>query len=297
MIRAATPGDAEALKAFLAGNERAAMFPLSTLHNGGLMPPDAPLDGPGQMHGWLVAGASGVQGGIQGFLGLSGGGHLMAFWPDAGGDGWASMRPHLVGRAVATVIVPDGQADPVLAGLGLSDASVRHRDEEPGFVLDLADLRLPDVAGFHLAPLADHLPQVIRWRIGYLGELFAVKGAEAEARAADDVARWIAADSHRLLMRGDAPVAMSGFNARIPGVVQIGGVWTPPELRGQGLARRCVALHLDRARVQGITRAVLFAANDAAASAYRAIGFVRQGSMGVIELAAAATVSPTMVTK
>ncbi|MFT4150939.1 MAG: GNAT family N-acetyltransferase [Paracoccaceae bacterium] len=285
MIRAARPGDAPALRAFLAGRERAAMFPLSALHGGGLMPPETPLDGPGEMHGWLVEEA----GRIEGFLGLSGGGHLMPFWP---GAAWRDLRPHLAGRRVATVIVPDGQAGDPLAALGLADAPIRHRDEEPGFVLDLRDLRMPDVTGFSLAPLDRHLPLVRRWRGAYLGEIFGVTGAEAEQRAADDVARWVAADSHRLLMRGDDPVALSGFNARIPGVVQIGGVWTPPEARGQGLARRMVALHLDQARGQGVTRAVLFAANDAAAAAYRAIGFVREGSMGIVELAQPVTVTP-----
>lgn len=36
---------------------------------------------------------------------------------------------------------------------------------------------------------------------------------------------------------------------------------------------RAVALHLAEARASGVARAVLFAASDAAACAYRAIGF------------------------
>jgi predicted GNAT family acetyltransferase len=66
---------------------------------------------------------------------------------------------------------------------------------------------------------------------------------------------------------------MTGFNATLPEIVQIGGVYTPADLRGRGYARRAVALHLAEARGKGTARAVLFAANDAAARAYRAIGF------------------------
>ena len=69
-------------------------------------------------------------------------------------------------------------------------------------------------------------------------------GDEAEAQAEEDVASWLAAGSHRVLLRGGEPVAMSGFNARLPGIVQVGAVWTPPEHRSQGFARACVALHL-----------------------------------------------------
>ena len=46
------------------------------------------------------------------------------------------------------------------------------------------------------------------------------------------------------------------------------------------------------ARGQGVTRAVLFAANEAAASAYRALGFTRDGTMGVIEFDGEVEVPP-----
>jgi predicted GNAT family acetyltransferase len=68
---------------------------------------------------------------------------------------------------------------------------------------------------------------------------------------------------------------VAGFNATLPEIVQIGGVYTPAALRGKGYARRAVALHLAEARAAGVARAVLFAANDAAARAYQAIGFRR----------------------
>jgi RimJ/RimL family protein N-acetyltransferase len=260
------------------------MLPLASLHAGGLRDVDAPLSGATEMHGWIVETA----GGIAGFLGLSGGGHLMPHWP---GADWRRLRPALAGRRIAAVIGPGGQAPAVLAGLGLGAAPRRHQDEEAGFALALSDLRLPDVGGYDLVPLtAAHRDLARRWRVAYLAELFADHGAEA--RAAADVAQWIAAGSHRLLLRGGVPAAMCGFNARIPDTVQVGAVWTPPEARGQGLARRAVALHLAEVRDAGARTAVLFAANAAAAAAYRAIGFRPAGSMGVIELAVPAQVPP-----
>ena len=71
--------------------------------------------------------------------------------------------------------------------------------------------------------------------------------------------------------------AMFGFNARLPQIVQVGGVYTPPALRGQGHARRAIGQQLAQARAAGVQRAVLFAASDRAASTYRALGFEQIG--------------------
>ncbi len=284
MSRAARPEDTPQLIGMLSRQPQTAMFPLANLHAGRLRAPDAPISEMTEMHGWIVETA----GHVVGFLGLSGSGQLMPHW--SGGD-WSRLRPALAGRRIAAAIGPDGQAAAVLEGLGLGALPRRHQDREPGFTLALSDLRLPDVAGYNLAPLtAAHRDLARRWRLAYLAEVFADHGAEA--RAAADVAQWIAAGSHRLLLRGGVPVAMCGFNARIPGTVQVGAVWTPPEARRRGLARRAVALHLAEARDAGARTAVLFAANAAAAAAYRAIGFRPAGSMEVIELAVPAQVPP-----
>ena len=69
-----------------------------------------------------------------------------------------------------------------------------------------------------------------------------------------------------LVERGEAflleaerrPVSMCTHNARAADAVQIGGVWTPPELRGRGHARAVVAGALLAARSAGARRGVLF---------------------------------------
>ncbi|WP_255362889.1 GNAT family N-acetyltransferase [Anabaena sp. CA = ATCC 33047] len=81
--------------------------------------------------------------------------------------------------------------------------------------------------------------------------------------------------NHWVLVAEDQPVAYSAFSGRLPDVVQIGGVWTPPELRGKGYAKCVVAGSLLEVRSQGVHRAILFTSpeNLAAQAAYRGIGF------------------------
>ena len=68
---------------------------------------------------------------------------------------------------------------------------------------------------------------------------------------------------------------MSGYNAKIAEAVQIGGVFTPPELRSKGYARALVAASLEAAHESGIGTGLLFTARDniPAQRAYTALGF------------------------
>ena len=80
-------------------------------------------------------------------------------------------------------------------------------------------------------------------------------------------------------------VATTAFNAHIPGMAQVGGVYTPPALRGRGYARCAVAGSLLDARLDGSAeRAILFTPNPAAARAYEAIGFRRSGDYALVML-------------
>ena len=83
-----------------------------------------------------------------------------------------------------------------------------------------------------------------------------------------------------------APVAYQQFNAMLPDVVQVGGVWTPPALRGRGYARAVVAGSLLAARGDGVRRAVLFTGDEnvPARRAYAALGFERVGDWGLLFL-------------
>ena len=75
---------------------------------------------------------------------------------------------------------------------------------------------------------------------------------------------------------------MTGFNMVLDEAVQVGGVYTPPDRRGKGYARRVVGGHLLEARARGAKQAVLFAASEAAAAAYLAIGFQPVGAYALV---------------
>jgi predicted GNAT family acetyltransferase len=95
--------------------------------------------------------------------------------------------------------------------------------------------------------------------------------------------------SRWLLEQDGWPVASTGFNARLPDVVQIGGVYTPPALRGRGYARAAVAGSLLAVRETGVRRAVLFTGtdNEPARRTYLALGFRVVGDFGFVHVAAA----------
>ena len=264
MIREAGPEDAAVVEAILLRNVGAAMFPLSNLRAHGLARGGFAGDHPHAMRVWLTAGG--------GFVALTKSGMLMPLLADK--DMPAGLRAELAGHSVTGAIGPVASVRPVLSGLGLDERPTRINDDEPGFALDLADLKVPDLPGSTLvAASADLRPQLVAWRSAYHREVLGTPDVEAQAQAPRDVEGWLAQGSHRVLMQDGQPVAVTGFNADLPEIVQVGGVYAPPALRGRGLARRAVALHLDEAHKAGVRRAVLFAISPAAARAYAAIGF------------------------
>jgi predicted GNAT family acetyltransferase len=82
------------------------------------------------------------------------------------------------------------------------------------------------------------------------------------------------------------PVATSSFNTAIAEAVQIGGVWTPPDLRRRGYGRAVVAVSLEDARAEGATTAILFTGveNIPAQKAYQALGFRQIGDYRLLLL-------------
>ncbi len=259
-MRAATDDDRAAVLAHLRAHEATSMFALVNLAGRGVA-----------MRVWVAPG---------GMVGVTDEGMVLPQWP--GGD-WTAAAQALAGVRVTGLLGPADQVGPLRGALGLGEARVRHAGEEPGYRLMLGDLRLPDCAGWMLEPVTEAVAGTVRgWRADYERELFAMPPAEAAGKAERDVRRWQVADSHRVLWQGGVPVALTGFNAVLPDVVQVGAVYVPPALRGRGHARRAVGLHLAQARSAGVQRAVLFAASDPAARAYEALGFRAAGRMGLV---------------
>jgi GNAT superfamily N-acetyltransferase len=264
MIREAGLADQAAIEALLMRQIEGAMFPLSNLRTHGLGDGDFASDHDHATRIWLV--------GADSVVALTRGGMLM---PLLDGDpDLTGLRYALEGLRVTGAIGPAASVRPVVAALDLADRPVLKDADEPGFALDLAELQVPDLPGAQRVPATAMLrPQLLAWRTAYHREALGTPAADAAARAATDIDGYIARDSHRVLLLDGQPVTMTGFNARLPEIVQVGAVYTPPALRNRGYARQAVARHLAEARQAGTRRAVLFAASNAAASAYLAIGF------------------------
>jgi predicted GNAT family acetyltransferase len=142
--------------------------------------------------------------------------------------------------------------------------------------LQLADLVVPSPnpeVTSRRATAADR-DLLIAWRTAYGVE---VLGAGDDEPTRKNVAQFLDAQ----LATGNVwvatvngqPVSLSAFNAALSDIVQLGGIYTPPELRGRGYARRAIAAQLLEARAQGTERSVLFTSHPHAARAYEALGY------------------------
>jgi GNAT superfamily N-acetyltransferase len=267
-----TKGDLAEVLALLSQHETQSMFLLVNLLGKG-----QPMDT------WVWR--SGGQ--VCGILGLTAGGMVLPQWP--GGD-MSSATDILQGRLIEGFIGPADQVHALRSALSLNAAPARHAGVEPGYRLDLGALQMPDSNGYSLRPIED-VASVAAWRAAYEVELFATPMDDARASAEATVLRWQAADSHRVLWHKGSPVALTGFNARLSEVAQVGGVFVPRDLRGAGHARRAVALHLAEARGEGLRRAVLFAVSAAAAHVYETLGFRPAGHMSIVLFRSAQTIA------
>ena len=266
----ATQTDRPAIEAFLRARIATSMFPLSNLRRHGM------TGGHDRAVQFWVKWHAGV---LTDVLTVSDGGFIFPNCPTAP---WGEVRVVLAGMQVTGLLGDGVQVASLRRALALPDLAGVDT-VEPLYRLPLADLLLPDLTGFTLAPLSD-APRdlVVGWRRTYLEEVFPMPGEDFQMCAEDDINAYAALDSHRVLYQDGVPVAMTGFNAVLSEAVQIGGVYTPAALRSRGLARRAVAMHLGEARENGVREAVLFAASPQAARAYEAIGFTRVGDFAVV---------------
>ena len=264
MILEAGPDHRATLEAILSARIDQAMFPLTNLRAHGLGQGGFATDHPHATRYWLFS--------DQSLVALTQEGMLLALLHDT--PDLTALRAFLHGLTVTGAVGPAASVRPALAALGLDRLPTTTDRDEPGFSLDLDALDVPPLPETTLCPLSPaDLATVTQWRETYIGEVLGQTGTTARAKAEADLAGYLARDSHRILLDNDQPVALTGFNAILPEIVQVGGVYTPPSLRNRGYARRAVALHLAEARAKGTRRAVLFAASDAAARAYISIGF------------------------
>jgi RimJ/RimL family protein N-acetyltransferase len=283
-FRILTPGDEAALEAFLLPRVESSMFLVGNMRAAGL------VDGVRAYEGTyaaafeeeeIVAVAAHYWNGTLIFQAPV---HLDAVW---------RMAVRTSGRRIRGLLGPGEQVARARNALGFGDDAVQLDETENLYSLALADLVVPlglstgQLEGRRIEPR--DLDLVTAWRVAFavqgLGEEESPRLWE-EIRASLDrsMARgwtWVLEDCGRL-------VATSSFNTAIAEAVQIGGVWTPPELRRRGYGRAVVAASLVDARAEGAHTAILFTGveNIAAQKAYLALGFRQIGNYRLLLLRA-----------
>lgn len=281
-VRVLGPGDESAVEALLAAHADSSLFLRRNLLVGGLVDRDE------RYHGT--------------WAGAFDGGHLSAVAQHTRFGSMLVQAPRHVapvvreaarasGRPVGGFVGPWPQALAARTALGFDGAPLRLESHEGLYTLPLDALIVPALLASgrtraRRATTAD-LDLLVRWRADYRVEASAEDDTPALlASSREDVEAGVAEGAGWVLEVEDAPVAYQQFNAMLPDVVQVGGVWTPPTLRSRGYARAVVAGALVAVRAGGVRRSVLFVAdtNLPARRAYAALGFTRIGEWALIFL-------------
>mgnify|MGYP000977021387 CR=1 FL=1 len=275
MIRQLVPGDEDTLEDFLLPRLETSMFLISNMRESG-------LEYTGERYtGDYVAAFEGDE--IVAVMAHFWNGivitqapvHLDVLWRE-------TLR--VSERPLKGIIGPYEQVHALKRTLPLEPVALQLDRREILYSLALDDLVVPEalqtgqVTG-RPAELRD-VDILTRWRVGY--EIEALGEEETEALWANEraMAERAVEEGNTWILEADGqPVATSAFNSRIWEAVQIGGVWTPPELRRRGYARCVVAQSLLDARAEGAQMAILFTDEDnvAAQKAYTSLGFRHVG--------------------
>lgn len=284
MIRILRPGDEAALEAFLLPRLETSMFLVGNMRAAGLRDE-------GQRYGGTYAAAfDGSQ--IVGVVAHCWNGNLVFQAPSHSHVLW---RPAVLasGRDILGLIGPSTQVDPVLATFDVAGSDLQLDETEHLFSLALDELHIPEPlrAGrlsWRRAGAQD-VDLLVPWTVAYSVEALGDEDTPAlreQTRASaerliSEQMTWILEEQHR-------PVACSSFNTAIREAVQVGGVYTPPQLRNRGYGRSVVAASLLDARDDGVETAILFTGvgNFAAQRAYIALGFRRIGDYRLVLLCA-----------
>jgi len=197
----------------------------------------------------------------------------------------ASQRP------IGGLIGPNEQVVVVERALEIDDSRVQLDETENLYSLKLNDLIIPDdlssgkVDGRRVEPR--DLELITKWRVAYSIEAVGDKdGPELWEKCRASVERYLKEGRTWVLEDHGEPVACSSFNSVIKEAVQVGGVWTPPELRRRGYGRSVLAASLLDARSEGVGKAILFTgeSNIASQKAYSALGFQHIGDYRLVLL-------------
>jgi RimJ/RimL family protein N-acetyltransferase len=278
-LRLLGPSDAPALIAFLEQRVDTSLILLSNTELAGLEDHGKPLQGTyvaSFANGEITAVAAHCWNGIvvvQGDVGLE----------DAVKD--AVSRS---GRRLHGLIGPLDLVQRARGALGAESRRTAKDDPEILYALDLEELRVPELLATPgvtcTRPDADESADLlVEWRIEFAVEALGEERSPALREKSKALLSRLGRTGWILRHDGN-PVSYSTFSASTHGVVQVGGVFTPPHLRNRGYGRAVVAGCLLDVRNEGQKRSVLFTPqkNIAAQRAYASLGYRPIGEFGLV---------------
>jgi len=281
-VRVLTAGDEPRAIELLSRHLESSLILLSNIERVG-------LDDRGERYQATYAASFDRNGAITALAGHSWNG-MVVVQGDAGLEEAARLAVRSSGREIKGVLGPWSPACRVRKALEKSDAEITHESREVLMALQLADLQAPELlsrkdVSVAVPTEAEARDVLVPWRIEYDVESMAARrGEELERKARETISAGLTERTLWALKVGGQIVDMTGFNARARNIVQVGGVYTPPEFRNRGYARSVVAGSLLAARAGGAALSTLFTGSSMAAAqrAYRALGYREVGDYGLI---------------
>lgn len=209
---------------------------------------------------------------------------------DVGLEQAAQRALELSNRPLKGLVGPLDLTQRARLALGASDVRTALDKPENLYALTLAQLVVPPLLSREgivvRRPTAQEADGILTdFRASYHVETLGAEALPSLADKAREEIRKLVSDQRAwVLLDHGKLVAFTGFNTCTRGIAQVGGVWTPPELRGRGYARAAVAGSLLAERAAGTTRSVLFTeqGNTPAIRAYEALGYQAIGKFGLV---------------
>ena len=276
-IRALKESDAERLDQFLTQRTETSMFIRSNLRRTGILFQDSPYYG----DYW---GAFNDKSEFTGVLAHYWNGNIMSQTDTLQIlDSLLDVFKTNTVREVKGLVGAQTEVDQLIHNLALKEQNFSLNSKEGLFSVQLDQLIEPDYRGLELID-AKKLDEglLFDWLKAYdIEALGSEDNAKTDKDVTERVERTLSEPDMWALYYQGTPVSLSGFNARLPDIVQIGPVWTPVQHRNRGYARSIVALTLEQARREGVEKAILFTDSPSAIRAYESVGFSRIGDFGI----------------
>ncbi|MBN1219370.1 MAG: GNAT family N-acetyltransferase [Anaerolineae bacterium] len=282
-IRILQPGDEADLETFLLPRLESSMFLIGNMRAVG-------LNDNGQRYAGTYA-AVFADGQIVGIVAHYWNQNLVVQAPLNYLDGLCRAAVEASKRSLKGIVGPVEQVRFIQESFQIDQTNIQMGETEKLYSLNLPDLITPEalvlgrVCGRRIEPRDVDL--ITAWRIAYsLKTLEEQDSPDLRASCRTAIERSLAEQTTWVLEDQGRPVACSSFNTAIKEVVQVGGVWTPPELRRRGYGRCAVAVSLLDARAEGVKKAILFTphSNTPAQKAYEALGFQSIGDYCIVLL-------------